>query len=261
MTPIRPKSEAPLKKRDGHGVTKPALITGLAVLLLCMFVPLIFSLAMKFDLQVTRDVTPQEMARNFAFPGAMKEKLDTVTSTDYSATFVPSRLTDSPFQFSLMQVLYGPVLLTGVTIDMVPDLKSREQGFTGHARLAFASGFPSVLFYVFLLLILILANLMYRGATMQFLKFTTWIVALWLLYTLVLSLFSGPLTSPANDAINQVLGRENNPLNFSPRYWDVLGAPVRVFLVCMAYWLVTSLSRRPKAIPTISSDGRKPSLP
>ena len=248
--PVRPGS----RPEAGGGVIRWVVIVSIVALVLSMFLPVILSLAMRLEIHATRDVTPLEMAQNYAMPGAIKEKLDTVTSTDYLATFVPSRLTNRTFQFTWLEIFYGPILLTGTSIDLVPNVETRGQGFTGYASMMLSGSGPVIMFFVLLVALLVVLQWSYKNPN-QVLGYVMGLTITWLIYTLIISLLARWLTSPANSVLNQVLGRESNPLSFAPPIWDVLDAPVRVFVVGMVYWVLTFLGRRAKM--EASNDIRK----
>jgi hypothetical protein len=240
--PIKGIQRMPMK--SGVGGVRWVVIMSLVVLVLCMILPAILSLSMQFELHATRVVTPQDLAQNYALEGSI-EKLDTVTSTDYTATFVPSHLTTRSVPFAVLEVFYGPVLLTGVSINMVPNEATRGAGFTGYGDLSFTSAAPVVLFYILLIALFVILNWLYASHT-EVLKFMIGLSFTWLIYTVIVSLLSGPLTGAANDVLNQVLGRTTNPLHFAPLFWGALGAMVRVFFVGMLFWVAVYLGRRAK---------------
>jgi hypothetical protein len=214
-------------------------------LFIAMVAPLIFSLALNLELHSTKDVSPQDMAGNYPLPGSIREKLEMSTSTDYLASFVPMHLTTRAFGFSAMEVFYGPALLTGSTIDLVPTKETIGQGFTGTATTRLRGVVPVLLFYLLLIGLFVILHLVSANPS-RALRFIIGLTIAWLLYAILISLLSGLLTRPAVDVINQVLGRARNPLSYAAPFWDILDAPLRVFVVGMIYWVLVYMSRRAK---------------
>jgi hypothetical protein len=220
-----------------------SIILSLGVLILSMLVPVVFLLAMDLEIHATHDITPMEIAQSYAMSGAMKEKLNTTTSTDYMAEFVPSKLTSRSFQFTSLAFFYGPVLLTGTEINLVPDKTAREAGFSGYAKLVLSSIWPVVAFYIALLLLFVILTLAYKKMN-QVLKYAVGLSLFWLIYVILLSFIANLITAPVDNVINQVVGRSMNPIGFTPSLAVMIGAPVRVFLLGMIFWILGFLSRR-----------------
>jgi hypothetical protein len=202
-----------------------------------MILPLVLSLAMKLEIHANHDVSPMGLAQNYAMPGAIQEKLDVLASTDYTATFVPTRLANREAPFTMIEILYGPLFFTGMTIDMLPDIKTVGEGFTGNTYLSFSSIVPSFVFFVILFAMFAVIGWLCRNLN-DALKFVLGITIAWLIWAILIALFSGLITRPVTDVVNQVLGRTDNPLHYSPRFWDAIGAPLRVFIVGMIYWVM-----------------------
>jgi hypothetical protein len=233
------------KSNKNADLIKWVLIVSVASLLLCMVLPVVLSLAMRLELHADRQVEPQDLAANYPMQGAVKEKLDMITSTDYLSTFVPTRLAERATPFAMIEVLYGPLFLTGMTIDLMPDLNTRSAGFTGYTHLSLASNAPAFVFFILLLGLLFVIGMSHKNMN-DVLTFIIGITITWLVWAILVALLSGLLTHPVLDVVNQVLGRSANPLKYAPRFWDALGAPLKVFIVGMVYWVLVYLVRKAK---------------
>lgn len=227
-------------------MTRWIVIAPIVALVLSMIAGPAFSLALKLTLHADREAGPETTGKYMAMPGSIKEKLNVVTSSDYEAIFVPSHLTERSFQFASYLFFQGPVLLTGTSTDMVPDKASRESGFTGYSRLGYVSFFPVFLFYLFLLCLLAVFRMIFKNPG-QVLWFIISLSLAWLIWAIILSLFSGMLTRPAEEVSNQVLGRTGNPINFVTSFWQILWAPLKVFLTGMIFWVLTVGIKKEKA--------------
>jgi hypothetical protein len=259
MSNGKPKPVKPVTPRKDSTVLW-VLILSLGALVVTMLAPLIFSLALNLELHSTRDVSPQDMAGNYALPGAMKEKLDMSTSTDYLASFVPTRLTTRAFPFSAMEFFYGPALLAGSSIDLVPTKETIGQGFTGTAGIRLRGVVPVMLFYLLLIGLMVILHLAFSNSN-QALRFIIGLAITWFLYSVIISLLSGLLTRPALDVINTVLGHSTNPLKYAPPLWDILDAPLKVFVVGMIYWVLVYMSRRARVEAAEIKKAERPPRP
>jgi len=208
-----------------------------------MIIPPIFSLQMRLDFRLTRDITPIQFSQTLR--GALSETQESINSTKYSATFVPSRLSELNFQYTLIQILYGPMNLLGAPLNLITDPKANEMGFYGDASLALLNPFPVIISYLLLILILFIIQSSLKDPNELF-KFGVTLSLLWLIYSLLIFLLSEPVTSPIDALVNRTLGYQDNPINLRATFGNALNAPARLFILSMLYLTILSIALKRK---------------
>ena len=232
------------------------IFSTLPLLILAMIIPPIFSLQMKLDFRITRDITPIQFSQTLR--GATNETQESINSTKYSATFVPSRLSELNFQYTLIQFLYGPMNLLGVPLYLITDPKANEMGFSGEASLALLNPFPVIFSYLVLILILFIIQSSLKDPNELF-KFGVSLSLLWLIYSLFIFLLSEPITSPIDALVNRVLGYQDNHINLRSTFGNALNATARLFILSMLYLTILSIALKRKLAAASRPISQQPS--
>lgn len=255
------------------------IILPVIALVLCMLAPWIFSLAMRLDFRASLqrgdvveepepllkqdpgsgnfnlsigDKPDEDVEEELIFeppegvmPGAISETHKVTLTTEYESVFVPIRLAAYKGPMVLICILYGPTFITGAPLDLTiaPD---RTDGLNGTASLRPANSWTPVLFAIVFLLFLLIINisLIDQGAPLKFIVAFT---ILWLVYSAIIQMIGGVITSGLSDFLNTLLTDEQGGASFDPVRYGFVSAPIRVFLIGMIYWVLSTLFRRAKA--------------
>ena len=270
------KPAKPPVKPVGAGLL---IILPVIALVLCMAVPIIFSLAMRLDfsasvekgdvtgeseplftqdpddgyisygiggpVDVDEDESEDAETLERGLVGAISETHTVTQTTEYKSVFVPTRLAARKSTMVLICILYGPTFITGAPLDLTiaPD---RADGLDGDASLRLANFWIPILFaFVYLLFLLIInISMKDKGAP---LKFVFAFTIIWLVYSVIFWLMGGIITSGLSDFLNTLLTEEQGGASFDPVRYGFLSAPIRVLITGKIYWVLSILYMRAKA--------------
>jgi len=226
-----------------------------------MFLPLIFSLALRMDFNADLEkYTAGGLLDNsisgipehrlsepvHLLPGAVTQTQKTNLKTEYKAIFVPSKLQKYKGSLTALGIFYGPILMTGAPFELSVIPVSQDQDLRGSVRLRMSSlAVPILTLLAFFVFFMIVDTM--TADPRSFLKFLVGFSLVWLVYSLVVYLAGGLISSGIQPFFNELLAPEQRPAKFSPVYASSVIAPSRVFLIGMFYWVIIYLFRKAKA--------------
>jgi hypothetical protein len=251
------------------------VVVPVVALVICMFLPLILSLALRLDFNASleraqagdtgggviatlgggkEDIGKTESGD--LLPGAISQSRKTTLTSEYKAIFVPSNLTKFKGSMVAVQIFYGPLLITGAPLDLTVSQVNQGEGLHGGVNMRLASWFvPIIVAIAFFFFFVIVDNAL--GDPRSLLKFLIGFTIVWLVYSYLMYLLVGPITSGVQPFFNELLTMEQRPASFSPVYLSAPLAAGRVFLIGMFYWVLSFLFRKARK-GGIGSDAMEP---
>lgn len=229
------------------------ILVAIVGLLLSMVLPAAFSLAMDLEFHAAlKSVDEWGRGRPGVLGGSISETYKTTTMTDYSARFVPARLTMMALPMTVIEILYGPLAITGAPLELAPSPVADDKAFSGEASLGFASAAGPVFFFVCLIVLLLIVDVALKDPY-SVMKFVLGLTIVWLVYAVILWAAGNWITQPIDGAINELLTEKQGEADFAPTWLNAVAAPGRLFLAAMIYWVLSFTTRRSRT--------REPQLP
>jgi hypothetical protein len=209
-----------------------------------MILPAAFSLIMKLEFHAAvRSVDERGWGRGGILAGSLTETYKTTTMTDYSATFVPSRLTMMALPMTVIEVLYSPLTITGAPLALAPSPLVKGKGLSGEATLGFTGVGGPLAFGLCLLVLLFVTDVALKDQY-SVMKFVVGLTITWLVYAVILWAVGNWVTQPIDGVLNELLTEKQNGADFAPTWLNALAAPGRMFLIGMVYWVLSFMIRR-----------------
>ena len=236
------------------------IIISIVILFICVFIPFVFSLAMRVDFRATIDSIN---AREFqvsddgtdlrltdpnlrgGLPGAISESFKKTVFTEYKGIAVPSKLEKNKGSFIAIGFLHGPALVTGTSLvfDSIPEASHADLVSSAAIRLSNLAT-PIVFYLVFILFILFIYWV--SGNPNSALRFIITISIVWLVWSLFTWALAGFTTAQISGIFNEMLTEEQGSAQYKLGLGNIFAPPLRIFMAGMLCWVVSYLLKRAK---------------
>jgi hypothetical protein len=222
------------------------ILSGL-ILGICIIIPIAMSLAMRltFDAQVDSDRERGD-DRDTVLVGATEETYISSVVSGYKAEFFPVRLEDEKTAFTAIELLYGPILLTGTSLELNGTSTDGTPDFSSDASIRLNSGWTPVFFFIALILIFILVTVVLKKPA-DVLIFVFILSIIWVLWSLLVWAVAGVVLGPVNELLNRLLTEEQGSARYSMAFLPIMTASLRVFIVGIVVWFLTLLYNKAKS--------------
>lgn len=222
------------------------ILSGL-ILGICIIIPIAMSLAMRltFDAQVDSEHERGD-DRDIVLVGATEETYISSVVSGYKAEFLPVRLADEKTAFTVIELLYGPILLTGTSLQLTGTSTDSIPDFSSEASIKLNSGWTPVFFFSALILIFILVAVVLKKPA-DVLIFVFILSIVWILWSLLVWAVAGVVLGSVNELLNRLLTEEQGSAKYSMAFLPIMIASLRIFIVGIVIWFLTVLYNKAKS--------------
>ena len=223
------------------------IIGSVILLIVSMILPIVLSPSMQMYFRAkVESVGESDGAFIDLLPGSVEETLRTTNATEYKARFTPRQLENDRGTFTFIEILYGPVLVTGSPLNLVGTSTENDPDFSSNTVVNFSTFWLPGLFYIILIVVLILMLGVVKKQP-EAIKFVITLTIIWILWALIAWVVSGMAFGKVSDMLNQLLTDEQGSARYSLNFLSVIMAPIRVFLVGIVVIVLATLFKKSQA--------------
>ncbi|MFH1675674.1 MAG: hypothetical protein ABIC40_01530 [bacterium] len=249
-------------KRGGPVKFMWVVIVSLIALVLFVIIPAAFKLAMKAEFNAARESVDQwQNGEQGLLRGALSEQYSITSSIDYKASFIPGNLTETEkaVPMTTIEIVYGPLLIAGSSIQLSAIPVNNPKGFAGKAVLGLKSVGGTIVFMIMLLLFLLIVDFVTKDPNAVN-KFAIGFTLTWLIYAIILWAMGDWITKPFHAMLNMLLTPEQGEVVYKMSFSSLLSGPVAIFVVSMLYrvlslLIVNSAKQKQQEFPTTATSG------